>query len=106
VDHEETKLFELPADPVPEQVPQVNRSQVDDESSAVSTIIGTHSTLQSAFSRTDLIINYAPGKNSFKMAKILGKLNYNVLIYTVHVIPTYNIKEIYLFKIVKIIKIG
>jgi hypothetical protein len=37
VDHEETKL----ADHVPDPVPQVvNKSQVDDDSSAVSTIIG------------------------------------------------------------------
>jgi hypothetical protein len=41
VDHEETKLFELPPDRVPEPVPQVNKAQVEDDSSAVSTIIGT-----------------------------------------------------------------
>jgi hypothetical protein len=40
VDHEETKLFELPPDRVPEPVPQVNKAQVEDDSSAVSTIIG------------------------------------------------------------------
>ncbi len=68
-----------------------------------------YSTLQSAFSRTDLMVNQAPGKNSFKMAKVLGKLNYDDLIYmysTVHVIPTDNVKDTYFFKIVKIIKIG
>ncbi len=40
VDHEETKLFEVPPDRVPEPVPQVNKAQVEDDSSAVSTIIG------------------------------------------------------------------
>lgn len=42
VDHEETKLVELAADSVvPDPVPQVvNRSQLEDDSSAVSTIIG------------------------------------------------------------------
>jgi hypothetical protein len=47
VDHEETKLVELPGDPVPDPVPQVvNKSQVDDDSSAVSTIIGNYSVLR------------------------------------------------------------
>lgn len=40
VDHEETKLFELPADRVPEPVPQVNKAPLEDDSSAVSTTIG------------------------------------------------------------------